>query len=496
MAFNLRSPVILDSKYEALSFQSDAFREVKELPYAAIFHEQGLGKTKIGLDVALSWLEHDEVDTVFIVTKKSLVNNWQIEIDKHTHVSSSVLSGNKGSNIRLLNRAVLIYILNYEVVSGNLDLISLFLETCKVGIILDESQKIKNPDSKLTQSFIELSTKFERRIIMTGTPIANRPFDIWSQIYFLDAGKSLGNSFEDFKNRTDLPKENSQIFKTNTEVFASELAEIWNSIKSFSIRETKESSGIELPSKTIFSERLNMNGVQAKIYANYQKKLQHELMDDDGNVIVDDAESILKRLLRLIQCASNPAIIDNSYAELPIKFQYLRNKLKEISSNNNKAIVWTSFIDNVEWLSMKLAKYQPCKIHGGIDIDRRNDDLERFKNDPECQVMIATPGSAKEGLTLTVANYAIFYDRSFSLDDYLQAQDRIHRISQKQECSIINLIAKGSIDEWVESLINAKYQAARISQGDTSKDSFIEVFDFDLTELLRQVLNNDINYAE
>ena len=70
---------------------------------------------------------------------------------------------------------------------------------------------------------------------------------------------------------------------------------------------------------------------------------------------------------------------------------------------------------------------------------------------------MATPGAAKEGLTLTCANHAIFYDRSFSLDDYLQAQDRIHRISQTRECYIHNMIATDTVDEWVDILLTAKY---------------------------------------
>jgi len=74
---------------------------------------------------------------------------------------------------------------------------------------------------------------------------------------------------------------------------------------------------------------------------------------------------------------------------------------------------------------------------------------------------VATPGAAKEGLTLTVANHAVFFDRSFSLDDYLQAQDRIHRISQTQTCFVWNLIGSDTIDEWVDSLLTAKRLAAQ-----------------------------------
>ena len=319
MAFYLNNEPILSPILEAYPFQSDAFQAVKNLDFAAIFHEQGLGKTKIGIDVALNWLEQDMVDTVFIVSKKSLIQNWLKEITDHAHIKPHILSENRGSNIRLFNAPVQLYLLNYEVISTNLDLISEFLETCKVGVILDESQKIKNPESKLTKSFIELAPQFYKRVIMTGTPVANRPPDIWSQIYFLDSGKSLGKSFKSFKKRTDLPKDVSKSDKENSEIYAKVLSEIWKSISPFTVRETKDSSGIDLPSKTISSVMMKMEGDQASIYANYLNELRHELIDDDGNLIVDDAEMILKLLLRLIQCASNPAIIDNSYSEQPIK---------------------------------------------------------------------------------------------------------------------------------------------------------------------------------
>jgi SNF2 family DNA or RNA helicase len=85
---------------------------------------------------------------------------------------------------------------------------------------------------------------------------------------------------------------------------------------------------------------------------------------------------------------------------------------------------------------------------------------------PEDRILIATPGAAKEGLTLTAANHVIFYDRSYSLDDYLQAQDRIHRLSQKRTCYIYNMILQDSIDEWIDSLLEEKRLAAQLTQGD------------------------------
>ena len=77
-----------------------------------------------------------------------------------------------------------------------------------------------------------------------------------------------------------------------------------------------------------------------------------------------------------------------------------------------------------------------------MKIADRNQSVERFRTD-DYKIMFATPASAKEGLTLTMANHVIFYDRGFSLDDYLQAQDRIHRISQKK-----NLLCPQHHNEW------------------------------------------------
>ena len=89
-----------------------------------------------------------------------------------------------------------------------------------------------------------------------------------------------------------------------------------------------------------------------------------------------------------------------------------------------------------------LSSLEPSLFTAARTIEDRNAAIRMFKTDPDTKVLVATPGAAKEGLTLTVANHAIFYDRSFSLDDYLQAQDRIHRISQDQPCYIWNLICE------------------------------------------------------
>lgn len=484
MAFALRRPPNLSQKLVAFPYQLEAVRAVRDLPYAAIFHEQGLGKTKIAIDIVLEWLENDIVDTVFVVTKKSLVQNWMDEIGTHSYLSPRALTDNRRTNDLALNAPVLIYVLNYEACLGSQELIEIFLKTCRVGAILDESQKIKNPKTKLTACFLELSGFFKRRIIMTGTPIANRPQDIWSQIKFLDGGQALGESYQDFTHEVDIPNSRRGI------EYGVTLADIGEKIQGFSIRETKATSGLELPDKTILSHKIALSPQQARIYENYRNHLRHEIQDDSGSYS-DEAEAILKRLLRLVQCASNPILVDSTFSEEPAKYTALQKLLEArifCEKEDTKVIIWTSFIDNARWLARSWPAHSRAVVHGKMSIDLRNSELRRFKAERNCKLLVATPGAAKEGLTLTVANHAIFYDRSFSLDDYLQAQDRIHRISQLENCFVHNLIAKETIDEWIDRLLYVKFTAAKIAHGDLPRTESGPLGEIDLSLMLSEVL--------
>jgi SNF2 family DNA or RNA helicase len=106
-------------------------------------------------------------------------------------------------------------------------------------------------------------------------------------------------------------------------------------------------------------------------------------------------------------------------------------------------------------------------LYGDLPIDKRNLNIRAFKIDPECKILVANPAAAREGLTLTSANNAIYLDRNFNLVDYLQSQDRIHRISQTKKCKIIKLIGKGTIDEYVDEILRRKKIIANFVQGES-----------------------------
>lgn len=480
----------LDAKRSAFSHQVDAFNAIKDLPYAAIFHEQGLGKTKIGLDLALSWLSRDLVDSVLIITKKSLIENWRTEIGSHSHLRPRIVGQDRNANFYAFNSPARLYLAHYEVLVSERKRLELFLKTRRVAALLDEAHKIKNPDAEVSQALHALSPGFVRRVIMTGTPVANRPFDLWSQIQFLDQGKSLGNEFAPFKRELDLSNDLGRD-EVKARAFANELEAVFEKIRPFSVRETKKTAGLKLPDKTIQNLSCELEPRQAEIYAQFRDELA-AIVVRQGRPVLDDAEEILKRLLRLVQVASNPAMVDQSYKETPGKMRALDELVFEAIDAGEKIVIWTNFTKNAELLRKHLDEFGSVIVHGGIDIAKREEALSAFKTDPETRILVATPGAAKEGLTLTVANHAVFFDRSFSLDDYLQAQDRIHRISQDKPCFVTNLIAGGTVDGWVDALLSAKHLAAQLGQGDISREEYDRQADYAFSDMIRDVLRLDM----
>ena len=485
---HLRNEPNLCPTLEAFKYQEEAFETIKDLEYAAIFHEQGLGKTKIAIDLLLYWLDKTDIDTVLIVTKKQLVYNWIEEFKIHTKIKPQILTNNRADNFYVFNGPARIVVTNFETISTEKERFKLYLKARNVGIIIDESAKIKNPESKLTNDFFELSMLFKKRVIMTGTPVANRPYDIWAQIFFLDNGKSLGKNFEEFEKDTDLSNDLS-INSDKKEKFENAISIIFNKINKFCVRETKNSGVVFLPDREYIDVWTNFNPKQFKMYNKVKDECICEINQGDVKQI-DDSSPILKRMLRLVQITSNPKLLDDTIDFKSEKEKELNRLLKEITSKNEKCIVWSSFIENIDYFTKMYKEYNTVKIHGKMKIEDRNRSVEKFKKG-DAKVLFATPQSAKEGLTLTVANNVIFYDRGFSLDDYLQAQDRIHRISQKKTCYVYNIMIRGSIDEWIDSLLKAKENAAKLSQGDITLEEYKNKMDYTYGDIIKKILKEE-----
>jgi len=446
---------VFEPKTQALPHQLEAIDFIKKHQEVALFDEQGLGKTKIVIESLCLSMKQGEIEGALVVAPMSLLYNWEHEVLKHSFLIPIVLKGTKREKRYKFMTGANFYITNYEAIIAELLRIKRFCKSRKVAMILDESARIKDPQTKTAQALFELRQYSLKRIIITGTPVANKPFDLWAQFFFLDGGKILGDDFDNFKSK----------YNEKSADYIESLHELKTTITKHSIRRCKNDV-LELPEKRFINVYVDLKGKQLEIYNKLRNELKIEVQDIDGNISIDEAENILKKLLRLTQIASNPSLIDKGYNEIPAKFEKLDNLLKDIASKDEKAIIWTCFVGNITILKNRLREYNPLVIHGGIPIKDRMNFVNIFQESDKNKVMIANPAAAREGLTLTKANNAIYLDRNFNLVDYLQSQDRIHRISQTKECNIYKILARNTIDEYIDRLIEVKRDIAGYVQDD------------------------------
>ena len=168
---------------------------------------------------------------------------------------------------------------HYEAVKAEKERMHLFLRTRNVGVILDESTKIKNPDAALSRTFLDLAPLFTRRVIMSGTPVSNRPHDIWSQIKFLDGGASFGDDFGEFKRSVNLSNDLANV-ESRQKALEIQLQHIFHSISGFAVRETKASAEINLPEKVVHSVVTEWEPRQRELYRQVRESLRAIILQD------------------------------------------------------------------------------------------------------------------------------------------------------------------------------------------------------------------------
>jgi SWI/SNF-related matrix-associated actin-dependent regulator of chromatin subfamily A-like protein 1 len=274
----------------------------------------------------------------------------------------------------------------------------------------------------------------------------------------LDSGRALGSSFRAFRER----------FCTREGGYT-RVDELRERLATVCLRREKEGT-ISLPPKTFTYVSVTLAGEQLRMYEELREQLELWVRDLSGNEILAQAEHVLARLVRLAQVASNPALLDTAYAETPAKVVALDQLLHAyLAEPTEKVIVWTSFVGNIRALLRRFSRYKPVALHGEMDSKSRNAAVAAFKNNAAVRLLIANPAAAREGLTLTRARTAIYLDRTFNLVDFLQSQDRIHRLSQANPCEIVILNAAGTIDEFVDFSLAQKHRLAKYTQGDTDE---------------------------
>ena len=443
-----------------LPHQAEGTEFLRRNERAALFDEQGLGKSKQLIDAIAAQIAAGDVAGAVIVCPNGLKTNWAQEIAKFSDLPVAVFgAGRKERRSSFAKLRAAFYVINYEAVGAELPSLKALLRFKPMALVLDESHRIKTPEAKVTAAVLQLRASARRRYILSGTPVANKPDDLWSQFYFLDDGESLGSTLAEFRNR----------YRSEGDGYTA-LQDLRERVGAISKRRLKDTA-VTLPSKKVSRLGLSMTGRQLELYDGMRNELAIWVQSMDGEQVLKEGEAILARLVRLAQLASNPSMLDASYDEEPCKLVALDTILDEVLSRPDarKVIVWTSFVANIAALERRYAGYRPVSLHGALSGAERDTSVRAFKEDPEVKLMVANPAAAREGLTLTEANVAIYLDRTFNLVDYLQSQDRIHRISQTSECEIVLLLAKNSIDEFVDFCLEQKTRLARFVQQDAEE---------------------------
>jgi SWI/SNF-related matrix-associated actin-dependent regulator 1 of chromatin subfamily A len=426
--------------------------------YAALFDEQGLGKSKQVIDAISAEIEAGALAGALIICPNGLKSNWAGEVERFSTLPFALFgAGAKARRTAFRSLKAAFYIINYEAVEGELASLKALLRFKPIALVLDESHRIKTPDAKVTKAILQLRNDAARRYLLSGTPVANRPDDLWSQMYFLDGGERLGESPEAFKARYG----DARGYRN-----ADDLRE---RVSDVSLRRLKEGT-INLPDKTERRVAVTLTPRQREMYDEMRNELALWVVALSGEQVLKQGDAILARLVRLAQLTSNPRLLDSSYDEVPGKLLVLDAELEaHLATATRKAIVWTSFVPHIDELKERYAQYRPVAIYGEMTTEERDRAVKAFRQDQNVRLMIANPAAAREGLTLTEANLAIYLDRTFNLVDYLQSQDRIHRISQTEACEIVLLIGDETVDEFIDFSLEQKRRLAQFVQSDTAE---------------------------
>ncbi len=420
-----------------------------------------LEKSKQLIDAIAAEIEAGKLRGALIVCPNGLKSNWAEEIERFCSLPYAVFgAGRTARRTAFRSLRASFYVINYEAIAAELPSLRALLRFKPIALVLDESHRIKTPDARVTKAVLQLRSDAKRRYLLTGTPVANKPEDLWSQIFFLDDGAALGTTFDDFRSRYCAPGGGYKA-----------VGDLRHRVAALSIRRVKDEA-LELPSKEFKRVFVDLTGQQRAMYVAMRNELELWVKSLTGQQVLKEAEAILARLVRLAQLASNPRLMDAEYDDVPAKFAALDSMLtKYMKKRGQKVIVWSSFVGNVTTLAARYVVYRPVTLFGEMATAERDLAVRSFRKDPNVRLLIANPAAAREGLTLTEANVAIYIDRTFNLVDYLQSQDRIHRISQERACEIILLLARSTIDEFIDYSLEQKHRLARFAQKDSDRIS-------------------------
>jgi non-specific serine/threonine protein kinase len=413
--------------------------------------DMGLGKTIQALSCLQFYKEQKTTMSAMVVCPTTLMFNWENEIKKFTPgLTYLIHHGGERHRGKKIFEQYDVVITTYGTLRSD---IKFMLENEFDYIVLDESQAIKNPQSKVTKAACLINAK--NRLCMSGTPLQNNTFDIYAQMNFLNPGM-LG-SVEFFRNEFATP-----IDKFGEPEQKDHLRKL---LFPFILRRTKEQVAKDLPAKTETILFCEMEEEQRAIYDAYRNDYRNKILGVISEQGIQKSQlTILQGLMKLRQICDSPAIMNEPepYPNVSVKLDELSREISE-NIGNHKALVFSQFLGMLALIREKLTelgvKYE--YFDGSTSAIDREKAIQSFQKNDEVRVFLISLKAGGVGLNLTAADYVYIVDPWWNPAVEQQAIDRTHRIGQTKNIFAYRMICKDTIEDKILQLQDRKRILAR-----------------------------------
>jgi len=413
--------------------------------------------------------EKQQPQTSLVIMPTSLVHNWETEIDKFAPQLKVLVY--RGKREGLIERFP-----DYDIVLTSYGVARIDSEALKkfsfFYIILDESQYVKNPESKTYKAITDLVSDY--RMVLTGTPIENSLTDLWAQLNFLNEGLlgNYSNFIEKFVSPIEKKKDKAQEEKLN------------RIIRPFLLRRKKLDVAKELPPLSEQVYYCEMTEEQQTAYERYKSGIRNKLIDNLlDRELQEHRMQVLEALLRLRQMSNHPVLADEDYDGDSGKFNEVIRTIESLRAEGNKAIFFSSFVEHLKLIAHYLRQqgYPFAMLTG--QTRNRQEEVRKFQEEKDIKFFLISLKAGGTGLNLTAAGYVFILDPWWNPAAEAQALNRAHRIGQEKNVFVYRLISRGSIEEKIYKLQERKSKLAETFIN--SNDPFKNMSAGDIKELFR-----------
>jgi non-specific serine/threonine protein kinase len=422
--------------------------------------DMGLGKTVETLVFLQSLREEDHPKAAnLLVLPRSLLVNWEREATKftpemkiHQHFGTT-----RNQDFSEFSKFDLI-LTTYGTMLRDIEKLR---EYKFHYVVLDESQAIKNPLAKTSKAARLLNS--DHRLVLTGTPVENSTFELWSQFAFLNPGL-LGN-LEYFKTEFGNPIE-----RRGDEKASNFLRKM---VFPFILRRTKEQVAPELPPRTERIVYSDMESAQRKFYnktRDYYRAMLMGVIEEQG--MQHARMKVLEGLLRLRQISNHPKLVKADFRGDSSKFLLLIDTLETLQAEGHKALIFSQFVSMLKLVRTEMEARKIAYTYLDGRTRKRQERVDEFQTDPDIPFFLISLRAGGVGLNLTAADYVIHIDPWWNPAVEMQATDRTHRIGQDKPVFVYKLITRGSVEEKILKLQDKK--KALVEQLITTESSFFK----------------------